>query len=206
MIMTGTMSILGLYQWDKTLFDLMSLPEGLEKENLIATILSECADLEILFPNPEVMKGLIAVWSQTQMYEWTKLYKTMLLEYNPIDNYDRTETRTLNSSAAGNSADGGTDKTTGNSSTINQVKAFDTPANTFTDREKDTVNNSSGVTYGHTNVNSYNKNDNETIRAHGNIGVTTTQQMIDQERKTAEFNIYNVIANEFKQRYCLLVY
>lgn len=204
--MTGTMSILGLYQWDNTLFDLMSLPEGLEKENLIATILSECADLEILFPNPEVMKGLIAVWSKTQLYEWTKLYKTLLLEYNPIDNYDRTETRTLNSSAAGSSTDGGTDTTTGNSSNVNQVKAFDTPANTFTDREKDSVNSSNSVEYGHTNSNSYNKNDTETVRAHGNIGVTTTQQMIDQERKTANFNIYNVIANEFKQRYCLLVY
>ena len=244
--MTGTMSVIGLYQWDNTLFSLLTLPEGLDKSTLIDFILSECSDLEILYPNPEVLKGLIGVWSVTQQYSWGKLYATMQLEYNPIDNYDRTETRTLASQAAGNSTDGGsdtvtsadtgtdtttstdggTDATTGNSTDLNQVKAFDTAANTFTDREKDTVNNSSSTTYGktntnttqfgktntnttqygHTNNNAYSKNDTENIRAYGNIGVTTTQQMIEQERDIAKFNIYQVILDEFKQHFCLLVY
>lgn len=224
--MTGTMSVLGLYQWDNTLFSLLSLPEGLDKETLVDFILAECSDLEILYPNPEVLKGLIGVWSATEQYTWGKLYATMQLQYNPIDNYDRTETRTLASQAAGNSTDGGTDtvtsadtgsdSTTGSSTNINQVKAFDTAANTFTDREKDTVSNSGSTTYGktntnttrygHTNNNTYSKNDTENIRAYGNIGVTTTQQMIEQERETAKFNIFQVILDEFKQRFCVLVY
>ena len=244
--MTGTMSVLGLYQWDNTLFSLLTLPEGLDRDTLVDFILSECSDLEILYPNPEVLKGLIGVWSATQQYTWGKLYATMQLEYNPIDNYDRTETRTLASQAAGNSTDGGTDTvtsadtgtdtttstdggmdaTTGNSTDLNQVKAFDTAANTFTDREKDTVNNSSSTTYGktntnttqfgktntnttrygHTNNNAYSKNDTEEIRAHGNIGTVTTQTMIEAERNIALFNIYQVILDEFKQRFCLLIY
>ena len=224
--MTGTMSVLGLYQWDNTLFSLLTLPEGLDHDTLVDFILAECSDLEILYPNPEVLKGLIGVWSATQQYTWGKLYATMQLEYNPIDNYDRTETRTLASQAAGNSTDGGTDtvtsadtgsdSTTGSSTNLNQVKAFDTAANTFTDREKDTVNNSGSTTYGktntnttrygHTNNNTYAKNDTEQNRAHGNIGVTTTQQMIEQERETAKFNIFQVILDEFKQRFCVLVY
>ena len=224
--MTATMSVLGLYQWDNTLFSLLTLPEGLDKDTLVDFILAECSDLEILYPNPEVLKGLIGVWSATEQYTWRKLYATMQLEYNPIDNYDRTETRTLASQAAGNSTDGGTDTvtsadtgtdtTSGNSTNLNQVKAFDTAANTFTDKEKDTVNNSGSTTYGktntnttrygHTNGNTYSKNDTEQIRAHGNIGVTTTQQMIEQERDMAKFNIYQVILDEFKQRFCLLVY
>lgn len=224
--MTGTMSVLGLYQWDNTLFSLLTLPEGLDRDTLVDFILAECSDLEILYPNPEVLKGLIGVWSATEQYTWGKLYATLQLEYNPIDNYDRTETRTLASQAAGNSTDGGTDtvtsadtgsdSTTGSSTNLNQVKAFDTAANTFTDREKDTVNNSGSTTYGktntnttrygHTNNNAYSKNDTENIRAYGNIGVTTTQQMIEQERDIAKFNIYQVILDEFKQRFCLLVY
>lgn len=204
--MTGTMSVLGLYQWDNTLFSLLSLPEGLDKDTLVDLILSECSDLEILYPNPEVLKGLIGVWSTTEQYTWGKLYATMQLQYNPIDNYDRTETRTLASQAAGNSTEGGTDTTTGSSTNVNQVKAFDTAANTFTDREKDTVSNSGSTTYGHTNNNAYSKNDTENIRAYGNIGVTTTQQMIEQERETAKFNIFQVILDEFKQRFCVLVY
>ena len=224
--MTGTMSVLGLYQWDNTLFSLLTLPEGLDHDTLVDFILAECSDLEILYPNPEVLKGLIGVWSSTQQYTWGKLYATLRLEYNPIDNYDRTETRTLASQAAGNSTDGGTDtvtsadtgsdSTTGSSTNLNQVKAFDTAANTFTDREKDTVNNSGSTTYGktntnttrygHTNNNTYAKNDTEEIRAHGNIGTVTTQAMIEAERNTALYNIYQVILDEFKQRFCLLVY
>lgn len=224
--MTGTMSVLGLYQWDNTLFSLLSLPEGLDKETLVDFILAECSDLEILYPNPEVLKGLIGVWSATEQYTWGKLYATMQLEYNPIDNYDRTETRTLASQAAGNSTDGGTDtvtsadtgsdSTTGSSTNLNQVKAFDTAANTFTDKEKDTVSNSGSTTYGktntnttrygHTNGNTYSKNDTEQIRAHGNIGTVTTQAMMEAERNIALFNIFQVILDEFKQRFCVLVY
>ena len=224
--MTGTMSVLGLYQYDKTLFDLLSLPEGLDTDTLVDFILSECSDLEVLYPNNEVLKGLIGVWSNTQQYEWNKLYNTMLFEYNPIDNYDRTETRTLASQAVGNSTDGGsdtatsvdsgTDATTGSSTNLNQVKAFDTAAGTFSDKEKDTVNNSGSTTYGkrntnttqygHTNNNTYAKNDTESIRAHGNIGTVTTQKMVTEEREVAMFNIFQIILDEFKQRFCLLVY
>lgn len=40
----------------------------------------------------------------------------------------------------------------------------------------------------------------------GNIGVTTTQQMIEAERELVRFNIYDVIIESFKQRFCLLIY
>lgn len=41
---------------------------------------------------------------------------------------------------------------------------------------------------------------------HGNIGVTTTQQMIREEREVAEFDVIQYIINDFKSRFCLLVY
>lgn len=40
----------------------------------------------------------------------------------------------------------------------------------------------------------------------GNIGVTTTQQMIEQERGVLEFEMYDYIIQEFKSRFCLLRY
>ena len=224
--MKGTISVLGLYNWDNTLFDLLYIPEGLDRETLVDFILAECSDLEVLYPNPTVLKNLIGVWSVTQKYSWDKLYATMQLQYNPIDNYDRTETRTLDSKATGSSKDSGTDTVTNiNSGTdsgtndttnLNQVKAFDTAANTFTDREKETINNTVSTTYGkkttdstqygHKNDNTYDKNDTENIRAHGNIGTVTTQAMIEAERNIAAFNVYQVMLDEFKQRFCLLVY
>lgn len=43
-------------------------------------------------------------------------------------------------------------------------------------------------------------------RTHGNIGVTTSQQMIEEERRVSEFNIYDYITQDFKRRFCLMVY
>lgn len=45
----------------------------------------------------------------------------------------------------------------------------------------------------------------ETIRT-GNIGVTTTQQMIREEREVAEYSTVWYIVNSFKKRFCLMVY
>lgn len=44
------------------------------------------------------------------------------------------------------------------------------------------------------------------LHAYGNIGVTTTQQMIQQEREILEFNIVNYITEEFKRDFCILLY
>lgn len=246
MALTGTMSIMGLYQWDNTIFDLMQLPEGLDKNALVNIIITRFANLEIMYPNPEVMKGLIGLWSLSSQYTWSKLYETLLMEYNPLDNYDRTETRTLNSQASGTSADSGTDTNTSTDSgsdtlagtesgqTSNsvdetnkaQVAGFNSSVDTFTDKEKHTIDNDStgnyskqngatttygkrnvaSIQYGHNNANTYNKSDSETIRARGNIGVTSSMQLIQAQRELVAFNIYDYIADDFKKRYCLMVY
>jgi len=46
-----------------------------------------------------------------------------------------------------------------------------------------------------------------TGRVSGNIGVTTSQQMIESElRLRLGFNLYDIIADEFKRRFCILIY
>ena len=40
----------------------------------------------------------------------------------------------------------------------------------------------------------------------GNIGVTTTQEMIEAERQTVLFNMYRVIADSFHRTFCLDFY
>ena len=45
-----------------------------------------------------------------------------------------------------------------------------------------------------------------TVVEQGNIGVVTTQAMIAAERELVKFNIYDVIIESFKQRFCLLIY
>ena len=53
------------------------------------------------------------------------------------------------------------------------------------------------------------ENDTERIytqRRTGNIGVTTTQQMLEQERSIAQFNMVEYITDSFKKRFCLMIY
>ena len=46
----------------------------------------------------------------------------------------------------------------------------------------------------------------ETAKIHGNIGVMSTKQMIEQEREIAQFNLTKLIVDQFTERFCLLVY
>ena len=45
-----------------------------------------------------------------------------------------------------------------------------------------------------------------TSRVWGNVGVTTTQQMIDEQRRIVKFNIMDYIIDSFIRRFCLLIY
>lgn len=77
---------------------------------------------------------------------------------------------------------------TGENSGIGKVTGYNSNELVTSNGSESTVNNShDGLTY-------------------GNIGVTTTQKMISEEREVVKFNIYNYIADSFKYEYCLLVY
>ena len=47
----------------------------------------------------------------------------------------------------------------------------------------------------------------EDIRVHGNIGVTTSQQMIESELSLrAKYDIYKIIAREFEREFLVQIY
>ena len=104
-----TLSPLGLYNWDNTIFDLMQIPTELDKPTLIDNLLAETAELEVLYPNPVIFKNLVGVWSAKQIEIWNRLYATTQYEYNPIENYNRYETGS--DSGTGRTTHSGTDTT-----------------------------------------------------------------------------------------------
>ena len=170
------LSIMGLYEYDNTLFQGLQVPEGIDQEAVINEILLQCAELEIVYPDINIMKLAITTWSVANQYTWQKLYDTMVVEYNPIWNVDANVTIDRNTSGSGNATDA--------------VKGFN--SNTWAESDKtDTTSEAEEDVY---------------ERRTGNIGVTTTQQMLEQERKIADFNIISYIAQSFKQRFCLLIY
>lgn len=199
-------SLIGLYNWDSTLFDLMVLPEGLSLEIFKDNLLAETAELEVLYANPEVMKNLIAVWSRKQIDVWTRLYETTMYEYNPIENYDRIENG--RSSGTDKSTHSGKDTNNGKSSGNGYEAGFDSVPTGNNDglvktaRNENTSDNT--LTYGH-EINGEHSQEHE-LHIHGNIGTVTAQSMISQQRSIVNFNMYDTIIKEFTERFCILVY
>ena len=214
--MRATLSMIGLYNWDPSIFDTMELPAGLDRDTVISAILLDSMDLEVLYPDPEYMKYALANYSKRRIDVWNKLYSTTKLEYNPIWNKDGTITETEEVSRTGD--------TSGKSSTTTATKGSSS-GNSETDTYVFGFNESSGAQSGRTTENgastssgnstengtsSENRKDDEkrtyTRSEQGNIGVTTTQQMIKEEREVDDFSIIDYIAKDILHKMCILVY
>lgn len=68
----------------------------------------------------------------------------------------------------------------------------------------ETIGKTGGLTHGE-QIATTNEGEHE-LHAHGNIGVTTTQKLIREQRDIDLFNLYDIIIEDFKMRFCILVY
>ena len=221
------LTVEGLYNYDDTLFDGFNVPEGLVKQIAIDAILMQTRELEILYPDFTYMKNRITIWSNKYQINWKKLYDTTVLEYNPIENYDRMEDWTDTDDETSTSARDNTRnttntvKSTSTNEVVNSVNVTDqnTAFNAgLADHAKQITDGDTTENGNITNTETGKDTENENVnggrtgyhtrvgRAHGNIGVTTSQQMIQSERDLVVFNLYDVIAESFVENFCLMVY
>lgn len=186
------MSILGLYEHDTNVFFGLQVPTGIQKSDVINTILLECAELEFLYPNPIIAQQAITLWSRKEQTVWRELQKTLEYNYDPIANVDATETETRNLTGSrirnSNGTGGSTDQVSAFNSTEFENRAKQDSM--YNDNSSDTLTDGGTITK---------------VR-HGNIGVTMTQQLIEAQRKVVEFNVIDYIVRSFKNRFCLQVY
>lgn len=185
-------SILALYNYDPTIFENLKLPAGVDKGQAVSTILLRNAELEILYTNPDIMKEAIGIWSAGRLKTWEKMYATLTVKYNPIWNKDGviTEDETTSGSLNHSGSASGTDE--------HSVSGYNSsgyvPADkTDTDTSNKYDDRSSGTRH-------YER------KEQGNIGITTTQQMIKEEREIADFDIYQYISDDFMQRFTVMVW
>ena len=109
-----------------------------------------------------------------------KLYATTQLSYNPIENYNMVESGT-DSGTSGASA-----------SAENKATSYDSLTANLTD------SNSSRSTA--------HSSSNHSLERSGNIGVTTTQQMIEQERNTAAYDFLHYVADLIVEQFTQSLY
>ena len=223
--MKATLSILGLHKaTEGAIWDELSIPEGVDQDVLVMSILAECAELEVLYPEPATMETVIGLWSAAELPVWRKLYETTQLEYNPLWNKDalitETESRDHVSRDAGSEnetfrSEGSSSRSQNDAATqTGQVSAYD--ATDFQNRDKTSTSADSTEHVVADNENRTDRSSNrETVdsdsrtfehRETGNIGITSSQELVRQQREVVQFNIYDYIVQSFKRRFCLLVY
>lgn len=217
-----------LSQKNESLFDLMNLPENISKDNVVDNIILECGEFETLYSDPEFMRTAIGSWSNKYYWTFKKWADALEIEYNPLENYDRFETWTDTGNEKASSEfkddtkttnDGKTDSDGGSSQdgyTEDLVSAYD--SDNYQESEKHEINTSEEHDDHVTNSNTLQNNTTQTTegtkdnenkhdgRIHGNIGVTTSQQMLQSELDIARFNIINEITNLFMIELCICVY
>ena len=254
---------------------------------------------DALKTDADVIRKRVTNLINVRKYQYTRLYDTTLLEYNPIENYSMTEEGTDTTSASGTKTDdlgaysdttSGTDTTTItdsktekigayedsiNSTTSNDISKLTTTTNnvttdngsetherkvapfdsdTYSEQElnTDTFENRRNVTDTETIVsphidtttkrdtttggareNSYTTSTTDSLQhgmAHnissrsnlytdessgttthkfkrsGNVGVTTSQQMLESERDIAMFNFIGIVAHDIIKSICICIY
>ena len=229
---------------EQSLFDKMTLPEDIDKDTLIGSILMRCQEFELLYSDPYFMQDAISIWSRKNYRTFDKWVKTLNIEYDPLYNYDRTEEYTdTHSGQFGKSNSGTTSgssdytrtdnlsqaddhtRTDNLSSTLtHSEKAFndanlvtsaqDSTSDSGTQRMAGTVSNTGTQRNAGTESGSVSNNENGTdsytnihnARLFGNIGIVTSQQMLQSELDIARWNMYEHIADLFCQEFCVMVY
>lgn len=216
--------LLDLLYFDDTIMDFFTVPDGIDRQLALDTIYQRCGLTPLYHPDPAWLKFYIGRWCSKNAKTWEELYKTTIQDYNPIYNYDRTEettdtrsgTRKLSEDTSSNTKQSGDSSVTDSSSDTSEHTTSADNSDTYEPGYKDVssredtqasesssrvdmtgdraVDETTGETYSHK------------LRAYGNIGVTTTQEMLEAQRKVVRYNIYNEIADSFKEEFCLYIY
>lgn len=212
-------SIQAIYNYDNSIFDglrlptvadivnvrdLIDNPPVLNKDTLIANIILTCAELSLVYPDPQTIREAVRLWTNVNFHKWCELYSTMLYKYNPIWNKDGsyTDERQLSRNDTGSANSSGTSNVSGD--LRHNVTGYDT--NAYSPNTQEVTDNSSGYSSAGSTADNRAETEKTVHTEQGNIGVTTTQQMIIEQRNVVEFNLYDYITQDFKRNFCVMVY
>lgn len=220
----ATTGLLDLLYYDDTIMDNFTVPDGIDRQLALDTIYQRCGLTPLYHPDPAWLKFYIGRWCSKNVKTWEELYKTTIQDYNPIYNYDRTEeitdtrsgTRKLSEDTNSNTKQNGdtsvTDTSSDNSEHTISADNSDTYEPGYKDAlsRQDTQSSESSNRVDVTGDRAVDETTGETyshkLRAYGNIGVTTTQRLLKDQRTLVRYNVYNEIADSFKEEFCLYIY
>lgn len=221
---TMSLSILGLYNWcadmdQDSIFSEFVVPESVDTEVLENYILMQAAPFEICYPDPDVLRELIGVWSASRLPVWNKIEDlwTKSEEFNPLENFDRTETEQIEHSGTDTNGNtqtrnlAGSDNRTPNLTDEHRVSAYDSADYSAKDRDTHTGTDNRSMTDTGTIADQgsfvHGHKIGRQARYHGNIGVTSLARLFQETAELSEnWDLYAIITQEFIKEFCVMVY
>lgn len=164
-------------------------PEGIDREKAIKGIVFYNYQKPLLHGDIDALPWMVQTWCELWETNFKHLLKVYETDYNPIDNYDGEETHTW--------TEIGTNSQSGrsNGTSENDVMAYD--SSDYSHESKNTSDGNSETNGEFTTTHT------ETLKKHGNLGVTTTSQMQMQAQAfESENNLYKTIAEMFSKEFC----
>ena len=218
--------ILDIYSLDKNvdniflMFNDYILDDRIDRDVMNTTIINELGNARPITTDPDLFKIMFDNFFKKYSSNITKLVDSMYLEYNPLHTKDITRELGENEHRYSKGDIDNTDKyntTTDNVETQshtgeNQVSAYDAQTYQPKDKSSDTQSSSTvnGVEHSGETTSDIestvdtDKNTDEHI--YGKDGDMPYQSLIEQERKLAEFNIFNWIIKQMRKELFLLIY
>lgn len=217
-----------MVKYQPTILKELDLPEGMSEETMGDYIYMYAGENETRYSDPDILERLVHTWFSSRKTDFQYMWDALHAEYNPIENYDRHDdfTEEIDSTTnresnvkttqegEANTEDSST--TTPGRITEEQVSAFDSgsyqPAKKIAESGTES---SEGTSHGTNNSTTTGEGTEKSVldhtkkntgRSHGNIGVTTNQQMIESELQLRRFNLYKTIALEFEDEFTIPVY
>lgn len=192
-----------------SLFTNWTIPTGIDQDVLKREILVQSAEFEALYPDADFLKDEITNWSKVWYKTFDKWYKVLQIQYDPLFNYSMTEggTTTTTGEAATSMASTTSGDSTASGSNTDGIWAYNTGSDP-TDTDK-SDNSSSATTSSESGSQSASSETGEEIFTHhkeGNIGVMSTQKLLNEEWEAALLNLYKSIADVFITELTVPVY
>lgn len=161
---------------------------------------------------PEAADMALALWKK----KWTALWDVANAEYDPIENYRMEEHEETVPTGTESTTDAmtGTDTTrtqgtAANNETANAVYGFNSTDPVPASMSSQKSDFSAGTTFGHTNTETKtftNRKDTRDLTRSGNIGVTTSQQMLQSSIELARWNFWLQVFEDLDVTFCLDCY
>lgn len=177
-----TISVRGMYEFNNSLFDKFQVPEQIDKKDVVDSIIFECAELPLVYTNWDVLKVAIGLLSKRRIHAWERMATALFEDYNPLHNFDRYE----------ESTDDENTNSSGNTTSVNTVNGYNGDA----EHDKQNTDGKSETRRGN----------NHSAHLYGNIGVTTSAKMLEEELEIRKNDLISIIVREFKENFCIMVY